>query len=183
MFYVANESPVPAGEVFTPGDFLDRIKAAHARGFVSRDLYFDTSVRAFLDLTAALDALCNKEDDRYMKGIPAGTFTERFAQLLALSGEQMQSIEAALKGNATAAKTVRMCTDFLMNYIFTFMKCFDANRSFDDPANYYMEREWRVGNNVQFKLEDVARVFFPSKFSRQFRADLPDYAGQVTFVD
>jgi hypothetical protein len=145
-------------------------------------LYFDTSVRAIIDLLAALDALCCEEGDRYFKGSIA-EFRQRFTQLLGLLPEQMSSAEAALKGNARALETVRMCTDFLLNYVFTFMKCFDAKRSFEDGANYYMEREWRIGANVQFALTDVARVFFPSGYSKRFRADLPSCAGKITFVD
>jgi hypothetical protein len=82
-----------------------------------------------------------------------------------LSKEQITSAEAIVKGNPTAIKTVRMCTDFLINYVFTNMKCFDAKRQFHDPENYYMEREWRIGNNVEFNLENVARVFFPSSYA------------------
>jgi hypothetical protein len=46
-----------------------------------------------------------------------------------------------------------------------------------------MEREWRVANNVKFQLDDVSRVFFPEKYSKRFRVDLPAYAGQVSFID
>ena len=58
-----------------------------------------------------------------------------------------------------------------------------AKRHFDDDANYYMEREWRVGGNISFQLGDVARVFFPSSYAVRFRADLPTYIGQITFID
>jgi hypothetical protein len=183
VFYVANEAPVSTNRVFSPDDFLARIKAAHERGYVDRALYFDTSVRAILDLLAALDALCCDEGDRYFKGFSASEFKQRFAKLMGLSGFQMSAVEIALKGNAQSLSTLRMCTDFLLNYVFTFMQCFDAKRSFEDEANYYMEREWRIGANVQFALSDVARVFFPSSYAERFRADMPSYVGQITFLD
>jgi hypothetical protein len=183
VFYVANESPVSTNRVFSPDDFLARIKAASAKGYVDRALYFDTSIRAILDLLAALDGLCCEEGERYFKGFPASEFKQRFAQLMGLSAEQVSAVEAALKGNSQSLSTVRMCTDFLLNYVFTFMKCFDAKRSFDDDANYYMEREWRIGSNVQFALADVARVFFPASYATRFRADVASYVGQVTFID
>lgn len=63
------------------------------------------------------------------------------------------------------------------------MKCFDAKLSFEDEANYYMEREWRIGSNVQFTLGDVARVFFPANYATRFRADMASYVGQITFID
>lgn len=182
VFYVANESPVSTVKVFSPDDFLDRIRAANTKGYVDRALFFDTSVRALIDLLAALDSLCANDDNRYFRGTSTD-FKQRFGQLLGLSTEQISSVENAVKGNARVLETVRMCTDFLLNYVFTFMKCFDAKRSFEDAANYYTEREWRIGSNLQFKLDDVVRVFFPSEYSRRFRADLPAYAGQVTFLD
>jgi hypothetical protein len=174
---------VSTNRVFSPDDFLDRIKAASARGYVDRALYFDTTVRAILDILAALDGFCCDEGERYFKGFSASEFKQRFAQLMGLSVEQASAVEAALKGNSQSLSTVRMCTDFLLNYVFTFMKCFDAKRSFDDEANYYMEREWRIGSNVQFALGDVARVFFPASYATRFRADMASYVGQITFID
>ena len=82
-----------------------------------------------------------------------------------------------------ACQTIRMYIDFALNYVFTFMKCFDAKRSFEDESNYYMEREWRIGGNVQFTLNDVARVFFPASYAKRFRVDLPSYVGQISFID
>jgi len=183
VFYVANETPVPASQIFKQVDFLDRIIAAREKGYVDRALYFDTSVRAILDLLAALDELCCDDGDRYFKGFPASDFKPRFAQLMGLSPEHMSAVETALKGNQQALSTVRILTDFLLNYVFTFMKCFDAKRSFEDEANYYMEREWRIGANVQFALSDVARVFFPPSYAERFRADMPSYMGQISFID
>ena len=183
VYYIANESPVAATRVFSPGDFLARIKAAETRGYVDRALFFDTSVRAIVDLLAALDAFCCDEGGRYFKGTPASTFKERFQQLLGLSAEQVASTEGVLRANAHARENIRLCADFLLNYVFTFMKCFDAKRSFEDEANYYMEREWRLGANLQFTLSDVARVFLPARYARRFRADVPAYVNQVTFID
>jgi hypothetical protein len=76
-----------------------------------------------------------------------------------------------------------MCINFLLNYVFTFMKCFDAKRQFQDPENFYMEREWRLGANLNFDLSDVVRVFLPATYAERFRRDLPTYAGQITFID
>jgi hypothetical protein len=181
--YIANESPVSVRELFRPGDFADRIDAAKKRGFADRALYFDTSVRAIIDLLAALDAMCHDDGQRYFKGPSDAEFKNRFSQLVGLSKDQVDSVERALRGNDQAGRTVRQLTDFLLNYVFTVMKCFDAKRSFEDEANYYMEREWRIGANLNFALTDVSRVFFPAKYAAKLRADLPDYFGQITFID
>jgi hypothetical protein len=185
VFYVANDSPVPVppDQLFRPGDFIDRINEAAKKGIVHRGLYFDTSVRAILDLLVALDAVCFEDANRYFKGIDVSEFKARFAHLLGLSPTQVAAVENALKGKPEASQTIRRCTDFLLNWIFTFTKCFDAKRSLEDEDNYYTEREWRIGDNVQFSLTDVSRVYFPPNFSVQFRADLPSYAGQVTFIE
>jgi hypothetical protein len=49
---------------------------------------------------------------------------------------------------------------FLNADVFAFLKFFDETKADDDPDNFYMEREWRVLQNVQFSLEDVSRVIY-----------------------
>jgi hypothetical protein len=70
---------------------------------------------------------------------------------------------------------------FLDNYVFSHIKYFDDTTADDDPTNVYMEREWRVVGHVNFGLSDVRRIFLPEEFAERFRADLPEYAGQLTF--
>jgi len=92
-------------------------------------------------------------------------------------------LESSIKGNATTISTIQKYTDFLVNYVFSYIKGFDAKRIFEDERHFYMEREWRVANNVAFGINDVYRVFFPKKYAAQFRKDLPLYIGQITFLD
>jgi hypothetical protein len=56
-------------------------------------------------------------------------------------------------------------------------------RHFEDEAHYYMEREWRIANHVNFKLDDVFRVLLPAPYARRFRTDLNAYIGQISFVE
>jgi hypothetical protein len=183
VLYVANDSPVPATEIFCPDDFKDRINEARKAGQLNRALYFDASVRGLLDILAAVDAICCNEHQRYIKGISVEECKTRLGVLLSLPRTQIDAAEAIVTGNVQAIKTVRMCLDFLINYVFTNIKCFDAKRSFHDAENYYMEREWRIGNNVEFTIDDVARVFFPPTYAKRFRADMPTYTGQLTFIE
>lgn len=71
---------------------------------------------------------------------------------------------------------------FLDFHVFSFTKFFDDTKPDDDPANFYMEREWRMLGNLDFRLEDVHRVILPESYAKRFRQDVPKYAGQVTFV-
>jgi hypothetical protein len=72
---------------------------------------------------------------------------------------------------------------FLDMLVFSFIKYFDDSTSDEDEANVYMEREWRVLGDVNFALADVHRVFMPERYAERFRADLPNYIGQLTFSD
>jgi Putative abortive phage resistance protein AbiGi, antitoxin len=72
---------------------------------------------------------------------------------------------------------------FLDILVLPFIKYFDASAPDEAEANVYMEREWRVIGDVKFALEDVHRVFMPKRYAERFRADLPNYTGQLTFSD
>jgi abortive phage resistance protein AbiGi (putative antitoxin) len=183
VFYVANEGHVPVEALFRPGDFENRIETALKTGSIDRALYFDTSVRAILDMLAGIDAIACPEDRRYFKGVDAMEFKDRLQKLFGLSQLHIAAMLAEIKGNEQAMASTRMVIDFLINHVFTFFKCFDAKRAIEDDRHYYMEREWRLGNNLQFSLQDVSRVFFPRKYAQQFRSDLPHYFGQVSFLD
>lgn len=72
---------------------------------------------------------------------------------------------------------------FLRYEVFCFVKFFDDSLSDGDPENYYMEREWRVLGNVKFDLGDVRRLIVPETWAERLRQDIPQYSGQLTFVD
>jgi hypothetical protein len=76
---------------------------------------------------------------------------------------------------------IRHFQRFLAFNIFSFLKFWDEALREDDPANYYMEREWRIAGNLKFELGDVRRVILPEIYARRFRQDLSEYTGQVTF--
>lgn len=183
VFYISNDSPVPIIGLLPPGDFADRCKQAQAKGFFDRALYFDVLFRNVTDILVALDALSREQNERYFKEFNVADFRDRIGFLFGLTASQISAIEMTLKGSKQAATTIKILTDFLLNNVFTYFKCFDSKRDVDDELNYYMEREWRVGNNINFVLTDVLRVFLPQKFASKFRKDLPEYLGQITFLD
>lgn len=73
--------------------------------------------------------------------------------------------------------------NMLIRDVVGLFKPYSSELEDNDPNNYYMEREWRMFNNLNFTLEDVHRVILPKAYAKQFRKDVPDYYGQVTFVD
>jgi hypothetical protein len=72
---------------------------------------------------------------------------------------------------------------FLDFQVFSFLKCFDDAKSDEDPENFYMEREWRMLGNLRFELSDVRRIILPEGYGGRLRKDVPDYIGQVTFLE
>ena len=144
------------------------------------------SARQILDVFAALDAISNDENQRYFNSNGALSVEEsrrRLGALFGLNEEQISAIGHALAGNKQAAQTIWGLRNFLINEVFSFIKCFEAERSFEDEQNYYMEREWRLADNLQFKLDDVSHIFIPAAYARRLRADLPEYVGQISFVE
>jgi hypothetical protein len=183
VFYVANESPVSENELFSPPEFSARLEEAKKRGYADRALLFDTAVRAIMDLFAAFDGLNSDVNARWFKGANTADFESRFKVLLGINDEQLIALKMALASNEKVFKALHMITHFVMNDIFSFVKCFDAKQAFEDEANYYMEREWRAAMNVKFSLKHVSRVFLPASYGARFRADLPAYTGQITYID
>jgi hypothetical protein len=183
VFYVANEAPVSASQFFNPPEFSTRLQEAAARGYGDRALLFDTSVRAIMDILATFDCLNSDVNGRYFKAINVADFESRLKVLFGLSDDNIIAMRDTLKDNKQAFLSLRMIVDFMINYVFSFVKCFGAQKSFADDTNYYMEREWRVAGNVQFSLNDVCRVFLPSSYGARLRADLPTYTGQITYID
>lgn len=85
--------------------------------------------------------------------------------------------------SAPLAMYLQSISFFLMEEVFSFIKFFDDSKSEDDPDNYYMEREWRIMKHVNFRIEDIYRVILPESFVNRFRKDVPDFNGQITFVE
>jgi hypothetical protein len=52
-----------------------------------------------------------------------------------------------------------------------------------EPANVYMEREWRALGPVHFGMLDVSRITLPREYAARLRSDCPSYCAQLTFAD
>lgn len=68
--------------------------------------------------------------------------------------------------------------------LLAFVKLFDCQMDDLDENNYYMEREWRILDNIKFDLSDIECVFLPSVlFKDYFSVSFPDYHGDFHIFD
>ena len=58
---------------------------------------------------------------------------------------------------------------------------FAAALSERHPDNFYMEREWRTMDDVQFNLAHVCRIILPRNWAPRLRTEIPEYHAQVSF--
>lgn len=90
--------------------------------------------------------------------------------------------EEALELAKAANKLVQLSV-YINEYVFSYCVPFNSTLEESDEKQFYMEREWRVRGDVDFLLSDLTRVFLTRDYAARFRADLPDYCGQLTFSE
>lgn len=71
---------------------------------------------------------------------------------------------------------------FLDLQLLSYVKFYNHNKADNDPDNYYMEREWRSLERIEFQLNDIKRVILPYTFANRFYKDFPDYNAQIRTV-
>lgn len=66
-----------------------------------------------------------------------------------------------------------------------YIKLFDPMLADDDPENYYMEREWRALNSVEFSVEDIVSVYLPYSeiMEDQFIRQFPTLQDRIIFLE
>lgn len=65
-----------------------------------------------------------------------------------------------------------------------YIKLFDETLPEDDPENYYMEREWRSINSVDFSLKDIEKTYLPdANYQDKFLNEFPEYSGEFVIFD
>lgn len=62
----------------------------------------------------------------------------------------------------------------LTRHVFAFMKFFDESLPDEDAENFYMEREWRVADFVEFDLGDVQEVYVAAGFRERIECQFPE---------
>jgi len=87
------------------------------------------------------------------------------------------------KSLAPLKKDLGRLITFLEIHLVSNLKFFDHRLADIDTENFYMEREWRVCQDIPFEIENVVRVILPERFGAQFRKDFPSFDGEVVFAD
>jgi hypothetical protein len=97
----------------------------------------------------------------------------------AVAAERSEAVQEL----AQTARLVAELRVYMTEYLLSYCKAFEANRDDDDEQHFYMEREWRVLDDVVFAISDIERLIVPKSFSKQLRDDLPSFYGQTYFLD
>lgn len=187
VFYVANEAPATAflHGVIGNAQLMDKINEAYRRGCMDRATLFDAMVKGIFALVRGLEGL-NPDERAWSFQYPTPDHfaknKENLESILGVTDDELSALRNLL-ANPKVFATLKVCTEFLCYYVFSFVKCFNAKGSFEDETNYYMEREWRITGNLKFSLNDVRRIFLPANYAARLRIDLPSYIGQISFVD
>lgn len=127
----------------------------------------------------------NRREDLYGE-TPLG---ELFDRMVPEYQDLMELFRQLIKQNrqkpgfAEARNRLMDLHHFLDFRLLSYVKFFDHTLPDDHPNNFYMEREWRVVGNVQFSVPEVVRVLIPSQYGPRLRQDIPEFTGQVTFID
>ncbi len=76
-------------------------------------------------------------------------------------------------------EAIQVFVDAMMRDVLSYIKPFGIDLSFEDPDNYYMEREWRMNLPLNFLIDDLSRIFVAKGFVDRVRADFPSYDGPI----
>jgi hypothetical protein len=107
---------------------------------------------------------------------------DEFWRIINRLDSSMVQFKKSQEAQRLAEDTQRVIA-FLHFHILGNLKFFDHRLNDVDPDNYYLEREWRVGQDVHFELNDVMRVIIPDRWHDRFRLDFDGYDGEVVFSD
>lgn len=79
----------------------------------------------------------------------------------------------------SARDAVFAIEELVVKQFFAFIKVFDSSLVEDAPNNFYMEREWRMWGNLQFRVDEVANVIVHEDFVERLANERRDYADKI----
>jgi len=71
----------------------------------------------------------------------------------------------------------------LNKVVFSYLKFFTAELKYEDPENYYMEREWRIRDGLAFGVGDVSALYMPSRYRDPLLKVHPEYKEKIRLID
>jgi hypothetical protein len=80
----------------------------------------------------------------------------------------------------TPEAAISEISTLMIKDVLAFVKPFALTRVEQDPANYYMEREWRKYGNLLFRAEWVKRIVVAPDYVDTVKADVPEFADRVS---
>lgn len=182
VLYVPSEVRAAPFAILDPDQYAERIAKARMIGIFDQALVHDILFHGTMKIIIALSSLIEKPEMRAANITDVQNEDLIMKHLFGIGDNQISQMKKILGYNPHFSNTLRCLSDFFVN-AFSYIKFFSVEKDFEDIDNYYMEREWRVPHNIEFKIDDVMRIFFPSKYAQQFRKDMPEYFGQISFID
>ena len=95
----------------------------------------------------------------------------------------MEQESASLENGSTLRRDLKRMMGFPEIHVIGNFKFFDHLLFDEDDDHYYMEREWRVKQNVKFRLDDVARIIVPKTYGERIRKEFPGFKGEIVLAD
>jgi hypothetical protein len=93
--------------------------------------------------------------------------------------KRVEQESASLEKESTLHRDLKRMMGFLEIHVISNFKFFDHLLFDEDDDHYYMEREWRVKQNVKFRLDDVARIIVPTRTAKEFERNSPDLRARL----
>ena len=82
-----------------------------------------------------------------------------------------------LAGDDPVESVLELAARVISKDFAVFIKPFNCDLSFEDPNNYYTEREWRLLGSVEIMPKSVKRIVVAAGYKDRLLKDLPEFAG------
>lgn len=99
--------------------------------------------------------------------------------------EVLHSLDDSVTSSLLDGRAHQMLYSLLVGWATqnAYIKVFDETLALNDPDNYYMEREWRSIKSIDFKLDDIQKIYLPSaKYVERFKDIFPLFKGDFYII-
>lgn len=110
--------------------------------------------------------------------------------LMPQNGFDLKPYLSLLDSNVTSAFLSKQFHPMVFSIIqgvasqMAYVKLYDATLPDDHLDNYYMEREWRSLQNIEFGLNDIKTIYLPNESYRErFLHEFPEFLGSFYYLN